>query len=163
MINRVHFFISYSLILALSFCISCQLKQKTVSKKDTLKTTFYATPDTSILENFREIPTQVVDQLNAKIQSGNLVSIEQIMQCYAPRDSTAEGNYKYSISQQNQSNGEKEIILLEENLMDDATAGRKVIMTLGLVNNTFHIRSIKENSRCWPGRGHENWGAEPCR
>jgi hypothetical protein len=148
--------------LAMSVCISCQFKQNTAAKKDSLKTTFTATPYPSILETFREIPTQVVDQLNAKIQSGNLVSIEQIMQFYAPRDSTAEGNYKYSISQQNQINGEKEVILLEENLMDDATAGRKVIMRLNIVNDSIHIRSIKENSRCWPGRGHENWGAEPC-
>lgn len=160
---KINFKFLVILELVLAICISCQLKQKTVAEKDTLKTNITATPDINILETFREIPTQVVDQLNASIKSGNLVSIEQIMQFYAPRDSTAEGNYKYSISQQNKNNGEKEVILLEENLMDDATAGRKVIMTFNLVNDSIHILSIKENSRCWPGRGHENWGAEPCR
>jgi hypothetical protein len=160
---KINLIFQLILELALAVCISCQVKQKTVPEKDTTKMSFTLTPDTSNLETFREIPTQVVNRLNADIRSGNLVSIEQIMQFYAPPDSMAEGNYKYTISQQNKSNGEKEVILLEENIMDDATAGRKVIMTFRLVNDSILIRSIKENSRCWPGRGHEYWGAEPCR
>jgi hypothetical protein len=151
------------LSLALSVCISCQFKQKTLPEKDTRKEAITTSPDSSSLETFRDIPAEVVDQLNANIVSKQLLSVDQIMQFYSPRDSTAEGNYKYSIFQQNQSDGEKEVTLLEENLMDDATAGRKVIMTLRIVNGNITIRSIKENSRCWPGRGHETWGAELCR
>ncbi|MFZ9387254.1 MAG: hypothetical protein ACO25B_05180 [Chitinophagaceae bacterium] len=113
-------------------------------------------------ESFKSIDSSAIDGLNKSIASGTLNTAEEIISAYAPRDSTAEGKYAYTITKTETENNTTEVTLIEEGLMDDSRAGRKVIMTLVLENDRYKIISMKENYKCWSGRGHETWGVEPC-
>ena len=84
------------------------------------------------------------------------------MAAYIPMDPGAEGNYRYTPTVTDADGGQKVVTLVEEGLMDDARAGRKVVMTLAPEGSGWKVVALKETYKCWPGRGHEDWGAAPC-
>jgi len=55
-----------------------------------------------------------------------------------------------------------EITLIHEGLPDDSVAGRKIVMTAELTGTTWIVTEIKENWKCWEGRGSAKWGTKLC-
>lgn len=54
------------------------------------------------------------------------------------------------------------ITLVDDYLADDAQKATKVIMEAERQDTLWRVNSIRVNFRCWPGRGHRNWGIAPC-
>ena len=59
-------------------------------------------------------------------------------------------------------NGNTQITLIEDGLMDDATQSFKVIMELEKTGDIWQIVSIKQNWRCWRGENPGVWTTHPC-
>ena len=58
--------------------------------------------------------------------------------------------------------GDIEITLIHDNQPDDSQKAIKIIMLAELSHKTWTVKSIKKNRKCWPDRGHTNWGTERC-
>lgn len=114
-------------------------------------------------EMYRLVDPERIEALNQAILSQGLGSPEAILAAYAPKDPEAEGNYSYTHTMTDVTGGRKEITLVEEGLMDDSMSGRKLIMTLAPDGAGWKVVALKETYKCWPGRGHEDWGAAPCQ
>jgi len=148
----------YSLVL-LSLLVlgSCKDKQKNETTEEP------AAPAAQTPETFKEADPAVIDSLNNLLAKGTLVSDDDIMQAYAPKDKTAEGKYSYTITRKEITKDQTELTLIEEGLMDDSRAAQKVIISLTRIDGQTRITSIWENYKCQSGRGHETWSAEPCQ
>ncbi|HTO14993.1 MAG TPA: hypothetical protein VLZ83_04445 [Edaphocola sp.] len=55
-----------------------------------------------------------------------------------------------------------EVTLIHEGLMDDSQAGIKIVLKAKKTEQTWTVSEIKENWKCWEGRGHTDWGTELC-
>lgn len=111
---------------------------------------------------YQNVNPAMIEALNADILARGVTGPEDIMAAYIPRDPGAEGNYRYTPTVTDADGGQKVVTLVEEGLMDDARAGRKVVMTLAPEGSGWKVVALKETYKCWPGRGHEDWGAAPC-
>ncbi|GEM_PF-2140582 len=113
----------------------------------------------AIAEEFEEIN---VSDFNIKLSQNTAeLSPEDIMKLYYPlKVETDEGNEKIIISKRTLNNGNIEVKLIHDNLLDDSVKGIKIIMELSKSNNRWFVVSLKNNWKCW--RGHSNWGIEDC-
>lgn len=111
---------------------------------------------------YRDIEADKVELLNQRIVEKNIKSIEEIAQLYRPKDSDAEGNYSYEVIT-SEKNKYQLITIKEEGLNDDSLYGILTVITLEEIGlNTWNAISIKEAYKCWPNRGHQEWGPEFC-
>ncbi|KAK3604256.1 hypothetical protein CHS0354_002064 [Potamilus streckersoni] len=79
-------------------------------------------------ETFEEVTPEEIARLNDTIKTQKLNTGEQIMQAYAPKEVSAEGNYSYTVSEASLSGTLKQITLTEEGLPDDSVVARKIII-----------------------------------
>ncbi len=114
-------------------------------------------------EKFETMNSDEINRL-LKGMSENL-SAQDVMKLYRPEEieKTNEGNEKIEIFEKNAENGNILITLIHDNLLDDSLRGEKYIMELKRTNDKWTVISIKNNWRCWNGRGHTDWGIERCR
>jgi len=155
------FFISIACAMALW---ACQPNQGGQTQEEGEETT-QAEPAANAAqqETFRTIDAAKVADLNNTITSRGIETAEDIMRTYAPEDDVAEGNYAYTITEKELDQNTVQLTLREEGRMDDSVEGRQVVMQLRKDGGDMRVTSIRENYRCWPGRGHENWSAAPCK
>ncbi|CAN5327384.1 hypothetical protein BH09BAC5_BH09BAC5_19770 [soil metagenome] len=73
-----------------------------------------------------------------------------------------EGNPKLTIQTRDLGDNRVEITLIHEGLEDDSQSGEKIVMTAKQIGQTWTVIEIKENWKCWDGRGHTSWGTTPC-
>lgn len=154
------FFISIACAIALW---ACQPNQSGQIQEESEETT-QAEPAANAArqETFRAIDAAKVADLNSAIASRGIETAEDIMRAYAPEDDVAEGNYAYTITEKELDQNTVQLTLREEGRMDDSVEGRQVVMQILKEGGDMRVTSIRENYRCWSGRGHENWGPEPC-
>ena len=114
------------------------------------------------LETYKTMDIAVVKSLNDSILTRNLKTEEEIMHFYKPKSIETEGNYTYSITKHAIDNDSKEVILIEDGLLDDALAAIKTTMILKIENSLLKVISIKENYKCQQNRGHQFWSATLC-
>jgi len=157
--------ITLSLTL-LTILISCNsLKSGRMShqvNKDTLNTTLENKSNERIEETFILISQEKIDNLNKEIVLKNYKSGEEIMKAYKPESNETEGNETYTLSKNKIDGSTTEVTLIQDGFLDDSVAGEKNVMILKLENGVLKIISIKQNYKCWEGRGHTNWSAEYC-
>lgn len=72
-----------------------------------------------------------------------------------------EGNPMLSISW-TRNNDRVEVTLVHEGLEDDSQEGMKIVMVAEEKGLIWKVLEIRECWKCWPGRGHTDWGIEPC-
>ena len=161
-------YISYTILyLALNMFSAChdntsQANNHAMEPQEVQDHQVQVFPGTNDGETFVTIPQEKVDAVNAAIVADNLVTDEEIMGVYAAKSNEAEGRYSYSLTSAATDMDNKTITMVEEGLMDDVVAARKVVMTLAIHEGNWIVTGIKENYKCYPGRGHENWSAELC-
>jgi uncharacterized protein YbbC (DUF1343 family) len=114
-------------------------------------------------EQFVNISTTEIDKFNQIIKGKKLNTEEELMTAYNPKSNETEGNYTYTVTKKNIDKDVSEVTLIEDGMLSDSQAGKKVIMTLKKENNVLKVLSIKENFKCYKDRGHENWGIELCK
>ena len=54
------------------------------------------------------------------------------------------------------------IFITNEGLLDDSVMGIKYKIVLKKEGNVWLIQNAGKAVKCWPGRGHSNYSAEPC-
>lgn len=74
----------------------------------------------------------------------------------------AEGPQSIIISTIKNKDHHSEITLIHDNMQDDSQRALKIIMVAEKTKDGWYIHKIKRNWKCWPGRGHEDWGTEYC-
>ena len=55
-----------------------------------------------------------------------------------------------------------EIVITNKGLLDDSVMGIKYKLSLNETNNVWLIQSAQRAVKCWQGRGHADYSAEPC-
>lgn len=58
---------------------------------------------------------------------------------------------------------DKAVVTIEASgLLDDSVSAEKTVFTMNYENDAWHIVSRVKTQRCWPGRGHTGFSAQPC-
>ena len=86
---------------------------------------------------------------------------EELIEIYYDR-SEVDDNSTVTINTIDLGDNIYEITLIHEGLPDDSVAGRKIVMTAELTGTTWIVTEIKENWKCWEGRGSAKWGTKLC-
>ncbi|MFZ1527668.1 MAG: hypothetical protein WAT19_02895 [Ferruginibacter sp.] len=68
----------------------------------------------------------------------------------------------HSISVKKNRNNVFLITLINQALEDDSLSAEKIEITAEKKDQYWKVIEIRESWKCWPGRGHTGWGAEPC-
>jgi hypothetical protein len=61
------------------------------------------------------------------------------------------------------SNNNAVILHTEDGLADDSLAARRYRVEMTKVNNKWQISWVGLQTKCWQGRGHQNWSGKNCR
>lgn len=137
----------FTLLLAVAFCfiaVSCG----TGKSKDI---------------EFRTLEEDRVEALNERLSEVEISSVEEIANVFMPKDDFAEGNYSYAVTVNDLKTNLYELTITEEARMDDSVSGLMSVLKVEKDGDDFKVLEIKEAYKCWPNRGHEEWGAEFCR
>jgi len=110
-------------------------------------------------ESFNKLDTK---DFNDKIANRTDIGTpEELMEIYYDRSEVEDGS-TITINTVDLGKNKYEITLIHEGLPDDSVAGRKTVMTAEYTGTTWIVTEIKENWKCWEGRGHTNWGTKLC-
>lgn len=55
------------------------------------------------------------------------------------------------------------VTLIHDRLADDSLRSIQIIMIVKQSGSQWHVIEIMKNWRCYDGRGHTDWGIEPCK
>lgn len=151
-----------SIIITVLLLSACQNSKKAENQNGEVDHRVVVATEIDQKETFKTIDAAIVKKLNSLITLKNLTTEEEIMNAYAPKSLETEGNYSYIISKNAIGNDSQEITLIEDGLLDDSLAARKIIMVMKRQDSVLQVVSIKENYKCRQGRGHQDWGAKLC-
>ena len=73
-----------------------------------------------------------------------------------------EKDTNFSVTEEQLSGGNYRITLIRTKLKDDSAEGEKYVMVAELTGSTWKVISLEKNWRCYKGRGHTDWGIDPC-
>jgi len=111
-------------------------------------------------EQFKDINPA---EFNATIKDRmDIENGEALIRLYYPQQTQGEGNEKITIETTDLKKGIKKIVLIHDNLLDDSQKGMKLIMIAQQSRSNWDVKLIKKNWTCRKGRGHTDWGIEPC-
>ncbi len=144
------------LILALW---ACQPQEKETDQTATEETTKSEEP----AKPKEDVQYVDVSKFNQELASmSEALSPEAIMKKYYPHEAGEEGNESVNINQTQLDNGNTEVTLIHDNMLDDAVKATKLVMELEPKGDQFTVASLKKSFKCRQGRGHADWGAAPC-
>lgn len=112
-------------------------------------------------EKFKRL---VSDQINQTLNNTNkTLTASEVMKLYYPHKITSEeGNESIVICEKKAEQDHTIVTLIHDNLLDDSQKAVKYVMKLKRTNDKWTVISIKTNWKCWPERGHTDWGIELC-
>ncbi len=112
-------------------------------------------------ENFQALD---FEDLNKKItELTESISPQSIMKMYYPNEvESGEGNESITMNETTLKNGNIEVVLIHDNLLDDSVKGEKYVMKLKKQDAKWTVVSLKKNWKCREGRGHTAWGINSC-
>lgn len=139
-------------VLAISILASCKEKKERTGDQ----------PDPAAGQAYFMVKQSTIDSINISLNGKSFNTPEEIVQFIYPEEDQKEGKYSYTISNEGGTSGENILTLITEGIPDDSMYALKVVMTVKSENGIWKVLSIKEAYKCWPGRGHEDWGAAPC-
>lgn len=153
----MNYFISLGFSLLM---LSCNLKKDVNTPSNELLSES-TTKTNEIKEEFIMIDHAELNYTLA--QTTTSMSGKEVMKLYYPHEvESQEGNEIITIQEKALENGNIIVTLIHDNFLDDSLKGEKHVMELQLKNNKWSIVTLKKNWKCWEGRGHTNWGVEPC-
>ena len=114
---------------------------------------------TSCSESFNKLDAKA---FNEKIANRtDIKTPEELIKIYYVYPAS-EGNPKLTINTKDLGDNRIEITSIHEGLEDDSQSGEKIVMTAKKNDQNWTVIEIKENWKCWDGRGHTSWGTTPC-
>lgn len=137
----IMFFAICTLCILMINCTKSTIKKETPNDSSAVETDQYA-------------------ELNQRVRkAGNIKTpIELIKYYYGEID--ADQDIEISVEQLEED--QYEIILIQENIKDDSIAGMKIIMIAKRDNDLWTVQDIQRAWKCWEGRGHSQYGTQPC-
>ena len=114
---------------------------------------------TSCSESFNKLDTKAFNEKIAR--RTDIKTPDELIRIYYAY-SASEVNPKLTINSKGLSDKSVVITLIHEGFEDDAQSGEKIVMTAKLTGLTWTVLEIKENWKCWDGKGHTSWGTTPC-
>jgi hypothetical protein len=127
--------------------------------KKLLTYTLIAILFTSCLESFKTIdPTEFNKQISSRVDINHCDELIKLY--YNNPEFNSSSKLKTIAKTSNEI--DFEITLTHEGLEDDSQAAIKIVMSAKHTSNKWIVQSIKENWKCWRGRGHTNWDTRPC-
>ena len=101
-------------------------------------------------------------EFNKTLEKANeLKTAKDVMRLYF--DSLpGEKDTNFSVTEEQLSGGNYRITLIRTKLKDDSAEGEKYVMVAELTGSTWKVISLEKNWRCYKGRGHTDWGIDPC-
>ncbi|HLS29679.1 MAG TPA: hypothetical protein VK021_02360 [Flavobacteriaceae bacterium] len=108
--------------------------------------------------------TLVSDQINQTlVETNKKLTPSDVMKLYYPHElKTDEGNETIEICEKRGKNDHIIVTLIHDNLLDDSQKAVKYVMELKKTNDKWTVVSVKMNWKCWPDRGHTDWGTDYC-
>jgi hypothetical protein len=113
-------------------------------------------------ETYKVLDKATIEELNKKVATKKIATAEGVMQLFSPKQEQTEGNYQYAMSQKKLNDNTTEITLIETGLMDDSMNGVKTIMEITKHTDQLQVLTIRQNYKCYEGRGHLEWRSENC-
>ncbi len=114
---------------------------------------------TACLETFIE---KDVAKFNEKISARtDISSAKELIELYY-RLSPDEGAPQLEISSKQLKGNKFQTTLIHNGLKDDSVSAIKVIMIAERIGKKWQVLQIKENFKCWEGRGHQYWSEKYC-
>jgi hypothetical protein len=113
-------------------------------------------------ETYIVLDKTTVDELNKKVASKKVATPEGVMPLFAPKQGQTEGNYQYTLSQKSLNDHTREVTLKETGLLDDSKNGIKTVMEIAQNTDGLQVLAIRQNYKCYEGRGHVEWSSENC-
>ena len=74
-----------------------------------------------------------------------------------------EGNYSEAVETLTASPDGQVVQFTRMGLPDDSVRGLRYRLELAPQGDQWQLLWVGRQVRCWPGRGHEDWGVEPCQ
>lgn len=89
---------------------------------------------------------------------------KEVMQLFTSQDEeeVMEGNQTETIREDILTNGNTQVTLVRDDLMDDSMKAEQYIMELEKTEGSWYVVHVKTNWKCREGRGHTDWGIELC-
>ncbi len=73
-----------------------------------------------------------------------------------------ERDSKYSLEEESLTPGRFRVTLIRSKIRDDSKESEKLVMIVKFDGTKWKVLVVERNWRCYPGRGHTNWGIDPC-
>ncbi len=94
----------------------------------------------------------------------DITSAEDLMCLYYPFDYEAEvESPPPSVTVVSLEDNRYLITLIDDSMADDSVKALKISMLAQQRGRLWKVNRIKTSFKCWPGRGHKNWGTKLCR
>ena len=152
-----------SLLMTCCLFFACNQNQSAEQKKPASDAQNNLTPTNNLSNQGEEFEDIDFSKLNMEIaKSSDLTPIAIMNSFYPVKVENGEGNENITIDEALLVNGDREVRLLHENLLDDSVKSIKFIMHLRKQKNHWEIILLKKNWQCQEGRGDTNWGINPC-
>ena len=112
-------------------------------------------------DNFKEVDFSELNKEIAGIEKA--LTPKEIMKIYYPAEVEGEeGNQLITLKERTLDDGNVEVVLIHDNQLDDSVQGHKYHMELTKKEDKWTVVSLKNNWKCWEGRGHTDWSVEYC-
>jgi hypothetical protein len=73
-----------------------------------------------------------------------------------------EGNYSESVELLSETADQQVVLFTQMGLPDDSVRGMRHRLEFEPQGADWQLTWAGRQVQCWPGRGHEDWGTEPC-
>mgnify|MGYP001618561841 CR=1 FL=1 len=73
-----------------------------------------------------------------------------------------EKDSKYSLEEEPLTPGRFRVTLIRSKISDDSMEGEKLVMIVKFDGTKWKVLVVERNWKCYPGRGHTDWGIDPC-
>ena len=74
-----------------------------------------------------------------------------------------EGNYSEEVETLSSSDQQQVLLFTRMGLLDDSVRGMRHRLELEPQGGLWQLTWTGRQVTCWPGRGHQDWGTEPCQ
>ncbi len=139
---------------------ACGANKKTSTQQEQIIDTNEATTGiykTIDVSKFKKKLSQQTEALTAK----------EVMRLYYPIriEENSEGNATIEVTERKLNNGNTEVTLVHDNMLDDSIKSEKCLMELKKSQNKsqWEVVSLKKSWKCNQGRGQQDWAAKYCR
>jgi hypothetical protein len=161
--------LTYSLLFLIGFLMACNEEVNTTEMNDnTDSLAIPVNPEVNSSEPIHAVGGKIEEDpndINHEISAhGGAMTPEEIMKLFYPHEAEVDGTGKevISITQEALEGDQVKVILVDDNMEDDAQKTTKIEMTLSPIGDAWKVLKIEKQWKCYEGRGHTDWGIQSC-